>query len=94
MNRDMQIAEAVRDAVCNSISAFLPENKQRVVDNFGREVNLAAIITASAPNNPEAEPLTEEEIEVLWYKHPSSLPFARAIERRIQARNKSEGRIK
>lgn len=62
MNRDMQIAEAVREAVCNSISAFLPENKQRVVENFGREVNLAAIITSV----PKPEPF-----EIDWPEYHS-----------------------
>lgn len=27
----------------------------------------------------QPQPLTDDEIEALWYKHPASLPFARAI---------------
>lgn len=34
--------------MCNSIAAWLPDNKKRVVDNFGRAINLPAII-ASVP---------------------------------------------
>ena len=69
MNRDMQLAEAVRDAVCNSISAFLPENKQRVVDNFGREVNLAAIIASVEAPEPVAWRVMVRDSKTEWRQY-------------------------